>query len=47
MPPYYDSMIAKLIVHGADRNEALAKMRRALDTFIVQGVTTTIPFLRR
>jgi acetyl-CoA carboxylase biotin carboxylase subunit len=47
VPPYYDSMIAKLIVHGRDRAEALAKMRLALDTFIVQGVHTTIPFLRR
>ncbi|HVZ50207.1 MAG TPA: acetyl-CoA carboxylase biotin carboxylase subunit [Gemmatimonadaceae bacterium] len=47
VPPYYDSMIAKLIVHGRDRTEALAKMRLALDTFIVQGVQTTIPFLRR
>ena len=47
VPQYYDSMIAKLIVHGRDREEALAKMRLALDTFIVQGVQTTIPFLRR
>ncbi len=47
VPPFYDSMIAKLIVHGADRAEALAKMRLALDTFIVQGVTTTIPFLAK
>ncbi|MCC7193932.1 MAG: acetyl-CoA carboxylase biotin carboxylase subunit [Gemmatimonadaceae bacterium] len=47
VPPYYDSMIAKLIVHGRDRPEAIAKMRLALDTFIVQGVQTTIPFLRR
>jgi acetyl-CoA carboxylase biotin carboxylase subunit len=47
VPPYYDSMIAKLIVHGRDRAEALAKMRLALDTFIIQGVSTTIPFLRR
>ena len=45
VPPFYDSMIAKLIVHGRDRPEALAKMRLALDTFIIQGVTTTIPFL--
>jgi acetyl-CoA carboxylase biotin carboxylase subunit len=45
VPPFYDSMISKLIVHGADRTEALAKMRLALDTFIVEGVTTTIPFL--
>ncbi|MHB1095299.1 MAG: acetyl-CoA carboxylase biotin carboxylase subunit [Gemmatimonadaceae bacterium] len=47
VPPFYDSMIAKLIVHGVDRTEALAKMRLALDTFIVQGVTTTIPFLSK
>ena len=47
VPPFYDSMIAKLIVHGVDRSEALAKMRLALDTFIVQGVTTTIPFLSK
>ena len=47
VPPFYDSMIAKLIVHGVDRDEALAKMRLALDTFIVQGVTTTIPFLSK
>ena len=47
VPPFYDSMIAKIIVHGADRPEALAKMRLALDTFIVQGVTTTIPFLAK
>jgi acetyl-CoA carboxylase biotin carboxylase subunit len=47
VPPFYDSLIAKLIVHGRDREEALAKMRLALDTFIVQGVQTTIPFLRR
>ena len=46
VPPFYDSMIAKLIVHGRDRTEALAKMRLALDTFIIEGVTTTIPFLR-
>jgi acetyl-CoA carboxylase, biotin carboxylase subunit len=45
VPPFYDSMIAKLIVHGRDRAEAIAKMRIALDTFIIQGVTTTIPFL--
>jgi acetyl-CoA carboxylase biotin carboxylase subunit len=47
VPPFYDSMIAKVIVHGRDREEAIAKMRLALDTFIVQGVTTTIPFLGR
>ena len=45
VPPYYDSMIAKLICHGRDREEAIAKMKLALETFIVQGITTTIPFL--
>lgn len=47
VPPFYDSMIAKLIVHGHDRAEAIAKMRLALDTFVIEGVTTTIPFLGR
>jgi acetyl-CoA carboxylase biotin carboxylase subunit len=47
VPPYYDSLIAKVIVHGLDRAEALARMRQALDSFIVEGVTTTIPVLRR
>jgi acetyl-CoA carboxylase biotin carboxylase subunit len=44
IPPYYDSLIAKLIAHGRDREEALARMRRALDEFIIEGVKTTIPF---
>ncbi len=43
IPPYYDSMVAKLIAHGRDREEALARMSRALDFFIVEGVKTTIP----
>ena len=47
VPPFYDSMIAKLIVHGRDREEAIAKMRLALDTFVVEGVATTIGFLGR
>ena len=47
VPPYYDSMIAKVICQGRDRAEALAKMKMALETFIVQGVMTTIPFLGR
>ncbi|TLY54588.1 MAG: ATP-grasp domain-containing protein [Gemmatimonadetes bacterium] len=47
VPPYYDSLLAKLIVHGNSRTEALARMRQALDSFIIEGVTTTIPFLSR
>ncbi len=47
VPPFYDSLIAKLIVHGNSRAEALARMAQALDSFIVEGITTTIPFLRR
>ncbi|WP_203246947.1 acetyl-CoA carboxylase biotin carboxylase subunit [Sporosarcina beigongshangi] len=44
IPPYYDSMVAKLIVHADTREEAVARMARALDEFIVEGVDTTIPF---
>ena len=47
VPPYYDSLLAKVIVHGNDRAEAIARMRQALDSFIIEGVTTTIPFLSR
>ncbi|HET7789187.1 MAG TPA: acetyl-CoA carboxylase biotin carboxylase subunit [Gemmatimonadales bacterium] len=47
VPPYYDSLLAKVIVHGNSREEALARMRQALDSFIIEGVTTTIPFLSR
>jgi len=43
VPPYYDSLIAKLIVHGVNRAEAIAKMDRALSQFIVQGIETSIP----
>jgi acetyl-CoA carboxylase biotin carboxylase subunit len=42
IPPYYDSLIAKLVVHGCDRAEAIAKMERALSQFVVQGVETSI-----
>jgi acetyl-CoA carboxylase biotin carboxylase subunit len=45
--PYYDSMIAKLITHGRDRHEAMARMRRALDEFVIEGIKTTIPLHRR
>ncbi|HVB33927.1 MAG TPA: acetyl-CoA carboxylase biotin carboxylase subunit [Patescibacteria group bacterium] len=47
IPPYYDSLVAKLVVHGHDREEALARMRRALDMFMVEGIRTTIPLHRR
>ena len=42
--PFYDSMVAKLIVHGRDRTEAIARMKRALSEFVIEGVKTTIPF---
>ncbi|MFZ0305763.1 MAG: acetyl-CoA carboxylase biotin carboxylase subunit [Terracidiphilus sp.] len=42
VPPYYDSLIAKLIVHGADRDEAIVRMRRALSQFVVRGIETSI-----
>ncbi|MDH4152211.1 MAG: acetyl-CoA carboxylase biotin carboxylase subunit [Nitrospira sp.] len=45
--PYYDSMIAKLITHGRDRQESLARMRRALGEFVIEGIKTTIPLHRR
>ncbi len=47
VPPYYDSLLAKVIVCGNDRAEALARMGQALDCFILEGVVTTIPFLAR
>ena len=43
VPPYYDSLIAKLIVHGSTRNECLMRLRRALEEFVIGGVNTTIP----
>jgi acetyl-CoA carboxylase, biotin carboxylase subunit len=43
IPPYYDSLVAKLIAHGGDRNEAIARMKRALDMFVVEGIYTSIP----
>ncbi|MBX5491391.1 MAG: acetyl-CoA carboxylase biotin carboxylase subunit [Chloroflexi bacterium] len=46
VPPYYDSLLAKLIAHGADRPQAVARLRAALDQFVVEGIDTTIPFLR-
>lgn len=45
--PYYDSLMAKLIVWGADRQEAIARMRRALDEFRIEGVKTTLELYRQ
>jgi acetyl-CoA carboxylase biotin carboxylase subunit len=47
VPPYYDSMVAKLMTFGKDRTEAIARMRRALDTMVVEGIKTTIPLQRK
>ena len=43
VPPYYDSLVAKLIVHGKDREEAIQRMKRALSMFVVEGIHTSIP----
>jgi acetyl-CoA carboxylase biotin carboxylase subunit len=45
--PHYDSLIAKLITHGQNREEAIARMRRALDEFVIEGIKTTIPLHKR
>ena len=47
IPPFYDSMIAKVIVHGNSRQEAISKMRRALYEFIISGIDTNIEFQNR
>ena len=47
IPPYYDSLVAKLIAHGRDRDEAIQRMKRALDLFIVEGIHTSIPLHKR
>jgi acetyl-CoA carboxylase biotin carboxylase subunit len=47
IPPYYDSLIAKLIVHGSTRDEAIRRMERALDMFVLEGVKTTVPLHQR
>jgi acetyl-CoA carboxylase biotin carboxylase subunit len=47
VPPYYDSLISKLIVHGTSRNECLMRLRRALEEYVIEGVQTTIPLHRR
>ncbi|MDX2266966.1 MAG: acetyl-CoA carboxylase biotin carboxylase subunit [Bryobacter sp.] len=47
IPPYYDSLVAKLITHGRDRNEAVQRMRRALEMFVVEGIHTSIPLQKK
>ena len=47
VPPHYDSMISKLIVHGTNRNECLMRLRRALDEYVIDGMETTIPLHQR
>ena len=47
VPPYYDSLIAKLVVRGKDRDEAISRMSRALEMFIIEGIHTSIPLQRR
>ncbi len=46
IPPYYDSLVGKLIVHGRTRTEALMRLRRSLDEFVVEGIETTLPLFR-
>ena len=43
VPPYYDSMLAKIITHGRDRQEAIARMRRTLEMTVIEGIKTTVP----
>ncbi len=47
IPPYYDSLVAKLIVKGRDRAEAIGRMKRALEMFVIEGIKTSIPLQRR
>ena len=47
IPPYYDSLIAKLICRAQTREECITKMERALDEFIIEGIKTTVPFHQR
>lgn len=47
VPPYYDPMVAKLIVHGKDRPEAIKRLQRALEEFMIGGIKTTIPLHQR
>ena len=47
VPPHYDSLIAKLVVHGATRNECLMRLRRSIEEFVIGGVETTLPLHHR
>jgi len=47
IPPYYDSLVAKLIAYGKDREESITRIRRSLDEFVIEGIKTTIPFHRK
>jgi acetyl-CoA carboxylase biotin carboxylase subunit len=47
IPPFYDSLIAKLVVHGRDREEAIQRMRRSLDLTVIEGVKTTVPLHKK
>jgi acetyl-CoA carboxylase biotin carboxylase subunit len=47
IPPYYDSMIAKVIAHGNTRGEAILRMRRALESFVVEGIKTNVALQQR
>ena len=47
VPPYYDSMVAKLVVHGATRAECLMRLKRSLEEFVIDGIPTTLPLHRR
>ena len=46
IPPFYDSLLGKLIVHGKTRAEALMRLKRALDEFVIDGIATTVPLFR-
>ncbi len=46
IPPYYDSLVGKLIVHGKTRGECLMRLKRALDEFVIEGIETTLPLFR-
>jgi acetyl-CoA carboxylase biotin carboxylase subunit len=46
IPPYYDSLVGKLIVHGKTRSECLMRLKRALDEFVIDGIETTLPLFR-